>query len=321
MDNNEKEYLDVLGKIKDTIIENRNKAMVIVNSAMIINYYQIGTIINQRKEWGNNYVKRLANDLKEYGSGYSFDQLMKMSQFAKIFTEEEILAQPVPKIPWGTIIKIIQKSSSKEEMLWYINQTYNNKWSRREVLQQFQLMAYERKQIEPITTEKVNDNEMVKDIFKDTLAFDFLSKDDLVKEETIKNKLMDNVIRFLQELGPGFALVGKEYKLTTPSNRNFYIDLLMYHTKIHAYVVIEVKADEFHPSDIGQLNFYVNAVNDIEKEEIDNDTVGILLCKDADSYTIKTAVHGIQTAIGVSKYKILEELPEYLEKRIKDSGL
>ena len=318
----EKEYFDDLKRIKETIVENRNKAMVVVNSAMIITYYQIGTIINQRNEWGTKYVKRLANDLKEYGNGYSFDQLMKMSQFAHVFTKDEILAQPVTKIPWGTLSRvIISKSSSKEEILWYINQTYQNRWSRREVLQQFQLMAFERRQIKPITTQKPENNEMIKDIFKDTLALSFLKEDDLVKEENLKNKLMDNIILFLQELGPGFALVGKEYRLTTPSNKNFYIDLLMYHTKIHAYVVIEVKTNEFHPADIGQLNFYVNAVNDLEKTDIDNDTVGILLCKDADTYTVKTSMSGVQTSIGISKYKILEELPEYLEKKIKDSGL
>lgn len=316
----EKEYLTDLKRIKETIAENRNKTMVIVNSAMIITYHQIGIIINQRKTWGTKYVKRLAVDLKEYGSTYSFDQLMRMSQFANIFTQKEILEQPVPKIPWGTIIKIMQKSSSKEEMIWYINQAYQNRWSRREVIQQYQLKAFERRQIKPLMTEKAENDELIADIIKDTIAFNFLKEGDLIHEENLKNKLTDNVILFLQELGPGFALVGKEYKLTTPSNKSFYIDLLMYHTKIHAYVVIEVKTTEFHPADIGQLNFYVNAVNDLEKEKLDNDTVGILLCKDADNYTVRTSIQGLQTAIGISKYKILEELPNYLEKKIKDSG-
>ena len=316
----EKEYLTDLKRIKETIAENRNKTMVIVNSAMIITYHQIGIIINQRKTWGTKYVKRLAVDLKEYGSTYSFDQLMRMSQFANIFTQKEILEQPVPKIPWGTIIKIMQKSSSKEEMIWYINQAYQNRWSRREVIQQYQLKAFERRQIKPLMTEKAENDELIADIIKDTIAFNFLKEGDLIHEENLKNKLTDNVILYLQELGPGFALVGKEYKLTTPSNKSFYIDLLMYHTKIHAYVVIEVKTTEFHPADIGQLNFYVNAVNDLEKEKLDNDTVGILLCKDADNYTVRTSIQGLQTAIGISKYKILEELPNYLEKKIKDSG-
>jgi len=95
---NEMNYLDDLQKIKETITENRNKAMVVVNSAMIITYYQIGEIINQRKEWGNKYVQRLAMDLKEFGSGYSYEQLKRMSQFASIFTKNEIRGQPVPQM-------------------------------------------------------------------------------------------------------------------------------------------------------------------------------------------------------------------------------
>lgn len=125
------EYLYDLAKIKETITENRNKAMVVVNSAMIITYYQIGTIINQRKEWGNKFIQRLADDLKDYGKGYSYEQLKKMSQFAHFFSENEIRSQPVTQIPWSTLSRvIIQKSSSKEEALWYINQAYKNKWSR-----------------------------------------------------------------------------------------------------------------------------------------------------------------------------------------------
>lgn len=107
------EYFNDLAKIKDTITENRNKAMVEVNSAMIITYYQIGTIINQRKEWGNKFIQRLADDLKDYGKGYSYEQLKKMSQFAHFFLENEIRSQPVTQIPWSTLSRvIIQKSSS-----------------------------------------------------------------------------------------------------------------------------------------------------------------------------------------------------------------
>ena len=95
------EYFNDLAKIKETIKENRNKAMVVVNSAMIITYYQIGTIINQRKEWGNKSIQRLADDLKDYGKGYSYEQLKKMSQFAHFFSENEIRSQPVTQIPWS----------------------------------------------------------------------------------------------------------------------------------------------------------------------------------------------------------------------------
>ena len=102
----EKDYLTDLNKIKETIRTNQSKAMVVVNSAMIMTYYEIGTIINQRKVWGNKYIERLSNDLKEYGKGYSYDNLFRMTQFAKEFTKDEILEQPVPKIPWRILSSI-----------------------------------------------------------------------------------------------------------------------------------------------------------------------------------------------------------------------
>ena len=171
--------------------------------------------------------------------------------------------------------------------------------------------------IEPQVTEIVEKDEELKQVFKDTLSFEFLGKTDVKNERDLKDRLLDNVISFLQELGPGFALVGREYRLVTPTNKNYYIDLLMYHTKIHAYVVIEVKIGEFQPSDIGQLHFYINAINDLEKTELDNQTIGILLCKTADSYAVKTTLDGIAAPIGISKYKLLEDLPNYLLEKMK----
>ena len=313
----DKSYLVDLQKIKDTIQENRYKTLVVVNSAMILTYHRIGTIINKRKEWGNKFIQRLAEDLEEYGRGYSYEQLKRMARFASVFTEDEIRSQAGTQIPWRTIVEIMSRSSSQEEMFWYIKQAHKNKWSRRAVIEQFKAKAYERKLIEPQVTETVEKNEELKDIFKDTISFDFLGEIDAKDEKGLKDRLLDKIIPFLQELGPGFALVGREYKLVTPTSKNFYIDLLMYHTKVHAYVVIEVKVGEFHPSDIGQLHFYINAINKLEKTELDNQTVGILLCKTADSFVVKTTLEGINAPIGISKYKLLEDLPNYLLEKMK----
>ena len=315
----EKEYLNDLKQIKETIRSNRNKAMVVVNSTMIMSYYEIGTIINQRKVWGNKYIQRLSNDLKEYGSGYSYESLKKMSQLAKELTYKEIRLQPATQIPWYTLIRILNKSKSHEEILWYINQTHKNGWSRSMVLNQFALKAYERSLIEPITTEVISTStDLTNELFKETYVFDFIDINKIRNEKDLKNQMIDNIIKFLNELGPGFSLVGKEYKLTTPTNEEFYIDLLMYHTKIHAYVVIEVKIGKFKPSDLGQLIFYVNAIDDLEKTEIDNETIGLLLCKEADSYVARTSLKKNSIPVGISKYKFIEELPEYLEKRLKE---
>ena len=314
----EKEYFDDLQRIKDAIRTNQNKAMVVVNSAMIMTYYEIGTIINQRKVWGNKYIENLANDLKEYGKGYSSRNLRFMSTFAKKFSKDEILQQPATQIPWYTLCEIIIKSKSNEEMLWYIKETHKNGWSRSMVLNQIAMKAYERSLINPTTTEVIPSKDLTNELFKDTYVFDFLDKEKIKTEKDLKNQMIDNIIKFLQELGPGFTLAGKEYKLTTPTGKDFYIDLLMYHTKIHAYVVIEVKIGEFDPRDIGQLVFYVNAIDDLEKIDGDNDTIGLLLCKDADKYVAETTLKKNHLSLGISKYKLIEELPEYLERKLKE---
>ena len=315
----EKDYFNDLNKIKETIRQNQNKAMVYVNSQMIMTYYQIGTIINQRKTWGSKYIQNLASDLKEYGNSYSTRNLHYMSQFAENFNEDEIMQQPVAQIPWGTLINvIIPKSKSHAEMLWYINATHKYGWSRAMVMNQIEMKAYERSLIEPDTTDVVKSDDSLKELFKDTIVIDFLDKNNLKTEKDLKNQMIDNIIKFLNELGPGFSLVGKEYKLTTPTDEEFYIDLLMYHTKIHAYVVIEVKLGKFKPEHLGQLIFYVNAVDTLEKTDRDDPTVGLLLCKDADKFVAETTLKNSMMKLGVSKYKLIEELPDYLEKRLKE---
>jgi len=317
----EKDYFKDLQEIKEAIRTNQNKAMVVVNSAMIMTYYEIGTIINKRKIWGSKYIKNLANDLKEYGKGYSYENLYRMSKVSEEFSNEEIMSHPVTQIPWSTLVTaIMAKSSTHEEMLWYINETYKNGWSRSMVLNQIALKAYERSLIEPTTSNITKSDDLTNELFKDTYVFDFLDKNNIKNEKDLKNQMIDNIIKFLQELGPGFTLAGKEYKLVTPTNKEFYIDLLMYHTKIHAYVVIEVKIGEFTPADLGQLVFYVNAINKLEKTDVDSNTIGLLLCKDADKFVAETTLENSLLKLGISKYKFIEELPEYLSKKLKENN-
>ena len=317
----EKDYFKDLQEIKEAIRTNQNKAMVIVNSAMIMTYYEIGTIINKRKTWGSKYIKNLANDLKEYGKGYSTQNLKYMMKFAKVFSIDEFSQQLADKlIPWYTLVEILYKSSSHEEMVWYINETHKNGWSRSMVLNQIALKAYDRSLIEPTTSNITKSDDLSNELFKDTYVFDFLDKNNIKNEKDLKDQMIDNIIKFLQELEPGFSLVGKEYKLVTPTNKEFFIDLLMYHTKIHAYVVIEVKIDEFTPADLGQLIFYVNAIDDLERTERDDETIGLLLCKEADSYVAKTSLNKSQLHLGISKYKFIEELPEYLNRKLKENN-
>ena len=314
------DYLSDLNKIKETIRQNQNKAMVYVNSQMILTYYEIGTIINKRKTWGSKYIEKLSNDLNEYGNCYSTRNLHYMAKFALEFSKDEIMHQPGAQIPWRTIIEIMTKSKTHSEMLYYINETHKNGWSRSMVLNQIEMMAYERSLIEPSTTEVVKSDDEIKEVFKDIYVFDFIDKKSVKTEKDLKNQMVDNIIKFLNELGPGFTLAGKEYKLVTPTNEEFYIDLLMYHTKIHAYIVIEVKLGKFKPEHLGQLIFYVNAVDALEKTDRDDPTIGLILCKDADKFVAETTLKNSLMKLGISKYKLIEELPKYLENRLKETN-
>lgn len=126
----EQEYLSELQRIKETIRQNQNKAMIVVNSAMIITYYEIGTIINEKKVWGNKYIERLSKDLNEYGKGYSFRSLKYMSQFANTFSYDEISQRGVGQISWRSIIAIMSKCKNHSERLWYVSMCHKNGWGR-----------------------------------------------------------------------------------------------------------------------------------------------------------------------------------------------
>ena len=287
-----KVYFEDLKQIKETIRTNQYKAMVSVNTKMIETYYVIGTIINERKTWGSKYIEKLSKDLNEFGKGFSCEQLKRMARFASEFTINEIRSQPATQIPWYTLNEIMYKSKTHDEMLFYIKETHKNGWSRSMVLNQIAMKAYERSLIEPITTEVVKENPEMYEMFKDTLAFEFIDKDKVKNEKDLKNQMIANIIKFLKELGEGFALVDKEYRFTLGGD-DFYIDLLMYNIKIHSYVVIEVKIGKFDPRDMGQLIFYVNAVDQLLKSDIDNNTIGLLLTKDSNSETCKACLKNI----------------------------
>ena len=313
----EKDYFKDLQEIKETIRTNQNKAMVVVNSAMIMTYYEIGTIINKRKTWGSKYIKNLANDLKEYGKGYSERNLQFMSQFASNFTKNEIVKQVASQIPWFTIVVIMQKSSTHEEMLWYINETHKNGWSRNQVELQFKAKAYQRYLIKPDTSIQKEDiliNNHLEEIIKDSYVLDFIQVSDLESEKKLQNSLISNIQKFILELGAGFSFVSEKYRFNL-DDTDYEMDLLFYHIPSHSYVVIELKNTKFKPEYLGQLLFYTNYIDEFVKNEIDSPTIGIVLCKQANSIVCKMSLKNTKN-LAISKFKILEELPTYLEKKL-----
>ena len=186
------------------------------------------------------------------------------------------------------------------------------------LINQIEMKSYERSLLNPIVSEEISksNNELVNTLFKDSYVFNFLDRENIRTEDDLKRQMINQILGLLEEFGKGFSLVGKEYKLITPSLKEFKIDLLLYYTKIHAYIVIEVKLGEFKPSDYGQLVFYVNAIDRLEKTNEDNPTIWLLICKEADIFVAETTLKSSSSYVGISKYKYIDELPEYLIKKL-----
>ena len=317
----EKDYFDDLKKIKETIKFNQNKAVSVINATMVFTYYEIGKIILNRKTWGNKYLERLSLDLKEHGSGYSRSNLFYMQKIATIFTEDEIVQRCVGLIPWRSIICIITKCKNHDEIIWYATQTYNNGWTKVLLENKIKLKSYELRLIEQNDNSIItNENPLLDEIFNSKLTMGFIDKNKIKTEKDLEKELINNITKFILELGKGFAFIGNQYKLEIP-NHEYYPDLLFYNYILHSFVIIDLKLTEFKPEYLGKMMFYVNIANDTLKGENDNPTIGLILCKEAENIVMKYSFGSMITPIKVAEYKFIEELPGYLEKRLKAISL
>lgn len=227
------------------------------------------------------------------------------------------LVEQLSSIPWGHHRCIIDKCKSPEKALFFIHKTLENNWSRNVLLNFLSTKLYERDGKSINNFEAVlpdEEKELAKQITKDPYSFDFLTIAQDYNETDLKNALVDNIQKFLLELGTGFAFVGRENKLLV-GETELFADLLFYHTKIHAYVVIEVKISRFKPADLGQLSAYVSSINHLMKGESDNPTLGILICKDKDEIIAEYSLESYNIPLGVSSY----ELDKIMPKELKNS--
>ena len=323
LENNDK-YFEVLNDIKKTLVVTRNKIVENANKDLILMYYSIGLKLIENKKWGSSFIDTLAKDLKiEFPTlkGMSARNLRYMQKFAYEFDNDEFLQHDVAKLPWSSITTIMDSVKDKEKRNWYIKESIKNGWSRPIIVHQIASKLYERQALLENKTTNFDDtlpspnNEQAKELLKNPYIFDFITADKDLKELDIERELTANITKLLLELGNGFAFVGRQYHLEI-ENEDYYIDLLFYNLKVRSYVVVELKTTEFKPEYAGKLNFYLSAVDKYIKNENDNPTFGILLCKDKKRITAELALKDINKPIGVSEYKILSEIPEYLESAL-----
>lgn len=317
------QYKEIFENIKNEILKSQYKAMQVVNRELVFMYWNIGKIILENAKWGNKFIDNLSVDLKlEFPTikGFSIRNLKNMKKFAEEYPDFEFVQKVSAQITWSDNLLILDKVKEFEKRKWYINETVKNGWSYDILDWQIKSNLYERQAI----SEKVNNfqntlpdvqSDLAMQTMKDPYLFDFIALKGKVKELEIEDAMINKIKDVLIELGNGFAFVGNQYKLTV-SDKDYFIDLLFYHLKLKCYIVVELKAREFEPTDAGQLNFYLSAIDDLVKDETDNPSIGLLLCKSKDKFTAEYALKDINKPIGVSEYKILQDIPEYLQSQL-----
>ncbi|MBR5840622.1 MAG: DUF1016 family protein [Victivallales bacterium] len=339
------DYADWLQSISKRYRQSQIKAAVAVNTEMLRFYFGLGAdIVRMEKDqpWGKGFLKRLSIDLKMQmpeADCFSPTNLAYMRRFFRIY-EKMICPQvggelnglegsetgaaiypqvggkldhPIFHVPWGHHKLLIDKFLNEpEKAMFYVHETVKNGWSRAVLLHFIDTSLYER-QGKAISNFDMTlpelDSDLAQEVTKDPYCFDFVALTPKYREKELKDAMMTHIEKFLLELGQGFMLVGREYRLEVGA-KEFFADLLFFHMSLNRYIVVEVKAMEFEPEHLGQLGLYVSAVNHILKKPEHEPTIGLLVCKTKDNTMVKWALESSHHPIGVSEYQIREILPK-----------
>ena len=358
------EYQQWFQHLCEEIDRQRLKAVMQLNAATLQHYWWLGNdIINKQKEqgWGAKVIDQLSNDLqKRYGndSGYSIRNLKYMRQFADeypdfpfvqvplaqlqerpylqarlakftVSADGEFVQVPLAQITWYHHISMLPKVKDLALRAFYMTEAGIQGWSRDIMMMQIEDGYYKKAVALPNnfdTTLPPIKSDLAKAAFKDPYNFGFVDMTKVMKEKDIEDQLAGKVTEFLLELGKGFSYLGRQYPLNI-AGEDSKVDLMMYHTRLHCYVAIELKATDFMPEYLSKLNYYISAIDDLIKTPEDNPTIGLLLCRSKNNTKVEYALRGMTQPLGVAEYqtnKIIEELKselpsiDDLEKTMKD---
>lgn len=318
-------YLNWLGILKQQFRQAQLKAVVKVNQELLQFYWHLGgeILINQQQaQWGKGFLTQLSQDLMaEFpeAKGFSVRNLKYIRQWRSFYAAigQQAVAQ-LCQLPWGHNIAIISKSQSTEEALYYAQNALTYGWSRAVLIHQIESGLWQRegKALSNFAkTLPTAQSDLAQQSLKDPYVFDFLTLSKNYNERELEQGLVNHVTQFLLELGSGFAYMGKQVPITV-GDRDFYLDLLFYHTRLHCHVVIELKITDFEPEHAGKLNFYIKAVDEQLRRSGDEPTIGLLLCKSKDRVVVEYALSDISKPIGVSEYQFTKSLPMDLKTNL-----
>jgi len=327
--NNISAYNSFFDEIIRTINSARYQAFKSMNKFHIGQNFEIGRIIVENQEkyhWGDSIVATLSKDLNRQLdgiTGYSPQNLWRMRQFYLEYKDEEVLLQLALNIPWGQNMLIIHQLKDKNERKYYMLATEQLGWSRAVLLNQIKANAYKHHLLERKTSnfEKalpIHLSEQANEALKSEYNLDFLGITKPVLEKELENRLVENIRDLLLELGYGFSFIGNQFRLKL-NQKEYFIDLLFYHRILKCLIAIELKTVEFEPEFTGKMNFYLELLDEQEKQSDDNPSIGIILCPVKDNLEVEYALRTITKPVGVAEYKLTHRLPEKYKGKVPSS--
>ena len=315
-------YPELLAELKTRIRSAQVRAAFAVNRELILLYWSIGRDVLRRQQtegWGSKVIDRLAQDLQiEFPGieGFSPRSLKYMRAIAEAWPEEEFVQQLIAQLPWGHNLRVLDRVKDRPTREWYLRSALEHGWSQNVLIHMIAGRLHEREG-KALTnfrrTLPPEGSDMAEQILRDPYNFDFLTLADDYKERELERGLLLHLRDLLLELGRGFAFVGSQVPLTV-GDETFYIDLLFYHLRLHAYFVIELKTGKFKPEYAGKLNFYLSAAADLIRTPPDGPTLGLLLCEGRNGAVVEYALRDVAKPIGVSTYRVTRELPAPLQQ-------
>ncbi len=321
------QMMKLVKDIKKDIVLTRNKMLSDANMELICLYFRIGKVISENQKYGSNFINTLSMSLKiDYpnNTGFSPRNLSRMKKFYESYLDLSNLPTALAKLPWSFNCLLIDKIENTDKRIWYANKCFENGWSYIVLNHQIDLQLFERQGINTRKLANFDKNlplkqsELAMDLLKDPYIFEINGLSEKMIETAIEKRMVERIKTVILELGKGFSFVGNQYRIST-GHKDYYIDLLFYHLSLKCFVVVELKNTDFDPSYIGQLQFYITAIDEILKQEGDNPTIGLLLCKNKDRYSVEWSLKSSNAPIGVTSYAIEQYLPteEEINKFIK----
>lgn len=326
-------FSSTLKEIKTIIHKARYNAFNAVNAEMLKAYYEIGKKIveeeqrgEKRAEYGEKLIENLSSELiKEFGRGFSTTALKNMRIFFTIYKDKigQSVTDEFFKLSWTHYCELI-KIKEETKRRYFEKYTITENLSVRDLKRQLYSLHYERLLLSKDKTalisheQKGNIPSKTEELIKDPYVLEFLnlSENKTYTEKELETRILDDLQKFLLELGQGFSFVARQKRFTI-DNDHFYIDLLFYNIYLKCYVVIELKTTKFRHEDAGQLNFYLNYVKNELNKDGDNEPIGIILCTEKDKVQVEYATLGISNKLFVSKYKLYLPTKEELEREVR----